>query len=459
MEKKNRIDKKEMTADGIAIEDLENNGDFQDELKEIYEKKYDDDDIYAAYMEFFEQAKEKDFQSEVNSNIDDSKIIPKEDLEKLLPKSKNPEKLNENDIEDKVKNIDDNAGNDKSSSKLKEEVSKELYSDYYIAVYDQYAYTLEKALKKQEAKNEFSIDGQQYGIDLVLYEKYLLKLENLSKSKGINLDENEELTEKKKEFSKKIEKMKTDIERKNNKLIDSYQELFDKREKISEDIQKILLEKKPLSSSNAKALDNLRKEYMQVTFEMQTQNPSLDEIRGQIQDRNEVQQFQEEKIGHQEIEGKNMLNDNQDLKRFDGSYIDPSNEIQRRENESKDMTLETITNLRKDLKFAIDSEDYKSANEILKNMSTMLDIEYTEIDIEENGTNKEFEERSDMEKEVKKDSDIRNQIDDSKGDELSIYFNEQLSQVDDKIDELEKSSNMRKDDIRENEIQRTIKRK
>ena len=92
-------------------------------------------------------------------------------------------------------------------------------------------------------------------------------------------------------------------------------------------------------------------------------------------------------------------------------------------------------------------------------MSTMLDIEYTEIDIEENGTNKEFEERSDMEKEVKKDSDIRNQIDDSKGDELSIYFNEQLSQVDDKIDELEKSSNMRKDDIRENVIQRTIKRK
>ena len=63
-----------------------------------------------------------------------------------------------------------------------------------------------------------------------------------------------------------------------------------------------------------------------------------------------------------------------------------------------------------------------------------------------------------MENEVKKDSDIRDQIEDSKGDDLSIYFNEQLSQVDDKIDELKKSSNMRKDDITQNEIQRTIKR-
>lgn len=456
MEKKNRIDKKEITADGIAIEDRDT---LQKQLNELLKEDNKDDATYQLFMEYYAQVYDKDFQSELNEKINDSKTASQKDQEELAPDLKDAKDLNENEIENQIKEIDDNAGNDKNSNELKKELKQRVYSNYYIAVYDQYEHTLEEALKRQEAKNEFSIDGQQYGIDLVLYEKYLLKLENLSKSKGINLGENEELTEKKKEFEKKIEKMKTDIERKNNKLIDSYQDLFDKRERISNDIQKILLGKRPISKTDTVALVNLRKEYMQVTFEMQTQNPSLDEIKSQIQDRNEVQQFQEEKIGHQEIEGKNMLNDNQDLKRIDGSYVDPSNEIQRRENESKDMTLETITNLRKDLKFAIDSEDYKSANEILKNMSTMLDIEYTEIDIEENGTNKEFEERSDMEKEVKKDSDIRNQIDDSKGDELSIYFNEQLSQVDDKIDELEKSGNMRKDDIRENEIQRTIKRK
>ncbi|MDO4282412.1 MAG: hypothetical protein Q4D02_02145 [Clostridia bacterium] len=171
-----------------------------------------------------------------------------------------------------------------------EELQSEIYKAIYEEVFQEYSQLMMQVKTKQIADGSLTV-GDKEGTKLVIYERYLTGIEMANhKMGGERFSNDPRISELRSEFKKEFDEKQKQVDDVTREGIDELKQLYDEKNEIAEDIQYFTLNPHLATPEQMMAL---RERYMQVSFEIREQDPSLEEYSRQIDGLEENQRFAE----------------------------------------------------------------------------------------------------------------------------------------------------------------------
>ncbi len=375
----------------------ENNNKNSKEYEELMEKlkEHGKDNTYEIFMEYYKKHYGLDFQEQVSKDLP---VIQDEgDFEGLnknieLKKQEKENKINEKDISDE--------------KKFKQTLREKVYTNYYEHVFKQYAALLDRALREQSEREDFSISDKQ-GTELVLYEKYLQDLDIICKNNNINLNENDSIKSAKKQLKADVDKRKKTIEHKNNTDIEQIDKINQRRNQIAKRLDDISFSMNGGSSKDYEyEIKQLRKEYIDLTYRLRTQEPTLEQIELQATRKEKNQEYAVRTYGsNNELANEYSIGVNVEDSRkdFSGSSKDTTNKaMEYKVNQTQNTTIQAEEML-ESAEEAIKDGNFDDADKYI-NISDMYSSS-EQVSQEQVKENKETTTKKDLDKQLQSKED------------------------------------------------------
>lgn len=378
---------------------------YEDLIKELNERG--EDNTYELFINYYKKAYQKDFQEQVKEGL-----LELEDEMDFASLNKDKE-IEKEDMSDE--------------KKFKQSLKEKAYTSYYENVFIQYAILLERALDEENGEGKFSITDKQ-GTELVLYEKYLQNIDRICKNNNINLDNIDSVKSIKEKAKEDINRKKEAIRYKNNKDIKGINEINQRRNEIAKSLDDISIS---MNGGNTRDFDSkikeLREEYMKLTYELRTQEPTLEQIEIEAKTEQENQDFAtrtygvNNEIANEYSKGVNVEDRSKDL----------SGESKDTTNKAMEYKIEQTRNT------TIQAEEMlKSAEEAVRNCSFEDVVKYMNIADMYISSEQTSKEQVKSEKTVTTKDDMDKQLDEkeqkNKGEEEA---SKQIRGIDDKKEE------------------------
>lgn len=246
-------------------------------------KKRGEDNTYQLFIEYYKGMYGKNFEEELRENL--PKMDNEKDFNSLTKSRVNAKNIDEKESKEKL----ESASNDEKS--FKQKLKESTYIGYYENIFTRYMAIMQEALEEQRYNRAFSISDNQ-GTKLVLYEKTLNDINRICKSNNIDLDGNENVKKMKDNFREEIKKSKDIVSYNNEKDIKEIGKINSRRNQIAKRIDDITISKNGGSRKDYNyELNELRKEYMQLTYRLRVQKPTLEKMELDAKSKQETEEF------------------------------------------------------------------------------------------------------------------------------------------------------------------------
>lgn len=407
----------------------------EDEKNEII--KGDD----KSYEKLMSELNERGEDNTYKLFVDYYKRVYRTDFEEQIK-----EGLSEFENDKNIKNLEEEKGTDNieketpDEDNFKNELKEKVYANYYEMVFEQYSFLLINSLNEQKNRGKFSITDKQ-GTELVLYERYLQNLDAMCKNNNVNLYRNDDIKKVKEDLNIKVNKLKGSIEYNNNKDIDNIRKINSRRNEISKRLDDISISMNSGSNLDySYEIESLRKEYMDLTYRLRIQEPTLEDIELQARTEEKNQEFAQRTYGdNNEIANMYSVGINIDDQRKyqSGDSKDPTKNAMETKTMQTDYTNNQAQEMLRSAKEAVKSGNYKDVEKYLNVADMYISGEETsreQIDEGINTSTVKDVDKSWNEKEKSNDADEKSEMkirgidkskdnleEDKKKDENSIY--------------------------------------
>ena len=311
---------KENEFDIAMTEILRENFDTKTQGKDVEEMLYSNDDkIQQLLLDYYNTYDSRhDFQTElirslaVKLKLNEEEFIAKkghdskeEQDEQIREVAKETQDEEESIDDETKKRAENKIKKDKSKEGLsKNELKAELMKAVYMDVFERY----EKALidyKKVQERKEMATIGDREGTEIILYERYLQKLEknyaNFARANGVDMkdiDADEDIKKKKEMFAKTIGEYDDINDQNVEQNLKRVDELTKKRDYYAGKLAEIIENKDNMSHVEFhNSLQSYNDLYIEATLELNSIKPSLGMYQQNLETEKENMEFYEREIG------------------------------------------------------------------------------------------------------------------------------------------------------------------
>lgn len=311
--------KKETEYEKVLREILDENINIEsqgEDVEKLTSNYTEYDRTNKMLLKYYNEKTGSDFQNELKSKLSKEahKKVTKrlDEVDSQLEKDEQEEQIRELsketlEGEQISKEIEERAikkAQEKSEENPEVDFKAEVIKAIYEAAFEEYSYLLEK-YKKAQLKDDSMTVGDKEGTELVLYEKYLINLEKkyagYAKSKGLKektLTEDTNIKEKKDKLEYEMKKMTRSNDKSIKDNLQRIRILADRRNAIADRMLELSENRKNMSPEQFKqSMEYYQNQYFEVTIELRSQDPSLEEYKSQIMQENENIEYSNRIIG------------------------------------------------------------------------------------------------------------------------------------------------------------------
>ena len=268
--------------------DKTSNEDIQEVQKEAIKDEFND--VNKMIINYYnEKQGNTDIQKELAQSfaVGGLEKLREREQEQALKDADLPEGIDEETKKRAMEKVKEE-GKDKKLTK--EELQSEIYKAIYEQVFEEYS-NLMYSYKKQQIENRSLTVGDKEGTKLIIYERYLTKIENINhKIGGESFSQDERISKLREKFKKEFEENQKQVDENTGEDIEELRRLYERKKEIAQEIEYLTVNPQ-LATDNQ--LESLRKEYIAISFEIRSKDPSLKEYSDQIAEREKNEAFAE----------------------------------------------------------------------------------------------------------------------------------------------------------------------